>query len=262
MHGERPWPRLLARWCRFAATHGLPADCFGCGRRLSRHHLGACPSCWAALVPLATACCARCAIPLEGSDPAGRLCLRCLRRPFPLDEALAAVAYRGVARQFLLRAKERGRPELLRPLAEQLLTATAASGIARRADVVVPVPSSLRSRIRRGFIPARELARIVARGSSLPWSPDGLRKRGLAGQAFKGLGAAERLEQARNAIDLRDVFRGAQVLLVDDVMTTGATLAACGHALRRAGVLSVRAAVWARTPDPGDRFDQDPEGRL
>jgi len=261
VRGDRLWPVLLVRWCGIAATHLLPADCFVCGRRLSHHHLGACPSCWASLVPIGNACCGRCAIPLGGSG-AGALCLRCSLGPFPLDEAVAAVAYQGAAPRFLLRAKERGRPELLRPLAGQLLAAASASGILGRADVVVPVPSSFPSRIRRGFVPAREMARVLARGSSLPWSPDGLRRRGLAARAFKGLGAAERRARARNAIEVRKPFQGAQVLLVDDVMTTGATLAACARALRLAGAVTVRAAVWARTPDPTDRFDPNVERRL
>ena len=175
---------------------------------------------------------------------------------------MAAVAYQGAAPRFLLRAKERGRPELLRPLAGQLLATASAAGILGRSDVVVPVPSSFPSLIRRGFVPARELARVLARESSLPWAPYGLRRRGLAGRAFKGLGAAERRARAWNAIDVRKPFQSAQVLLVDDVMTTGATLAACARALRRAGAAGVRAAVWARTPDPADRFDPNVEGRL
>jgi predicted amidophosphoribosyltransferase len=163
MRGDRPWHAFLDRWCGITAMHLLPARCFGCGRSLRRHHLGACPSCWAALLPITGACCARCAILLGASPPAGRLCLRCAIRPFPLDEAVAAVAYQGTAPRFLLRAKERGRPELFRPLAAQLFAAASVSGLLRRSDVVVPVPSSFPSRVRRGFMPAHELARILAR---------------------------------------------------------------------------------------------------
>lgn len=253
--------RWLSRRGTLAATHLLPADCFVCSRRLVRHHLGACPSCWSALVPLGGSCCVRCAIPLGPAGSPRGLCLRCAIRPFPLDEAMAAVAYRGVAARFLLRAKQGARPELLEPLAHQLLVAASDSGILARADVIVPVPSSFLSRVRRGFSPGHEIARTLARASSLSWRPHGLRRRGSV-PAFKALGASERWKRAEGAIGARGRFTDADVLLVDDVMTTGATLAACARALRRAGAATVRAAVWARTPVPEERFDPGPEGRL
>lgn len=253
MRVRRPWTVRWARWFDAVAAEVLPAHCFACSRYLSRYqYLGACASCWASLHPLPRPACERCALPIGGSWSGERLtdrrCLRCAVQPFPLDEAVAAVRYEGVAKRFLLHAKERYRPDVLRPLAVQLAAAIEATGLLARVDVVVPVPSTLAARLRRGFEPARELAREVALAEEVAFRPRTLRRRRLSGRAFKGLGAADRWKRARDEIVVRERLPGLRVLLVDDVMTTGATVAACARALRDGGATEVRAAIWARTP--------------
>jgi len=216
--------------------------------------LGACSVCWAALVPIRRRACARCALPLPraiGSDGTARACcVRCAVRPLPLNEAIAAVLYDEPARRFLLRAKARGHPELLRPFGRQLLTSVLACGMLDRVDVIVSVPSSLSARLRRGFDPASRLAREIALSSGLPVARKALRRRSFSGPAFKGLGAAARWRDSRRRVVAGVPLVGARVLLVDDVLTTGATATACALALRNAGADEIRAAVWARTPAP------------
>jgi ComF family protein len=170
--------------------------------------------------------------------------------PLPLEEAIAAVLYDEPARRFLLRAKNHGRAELLRPLGSHLMASIRAKGVLGRVDVVVPVPSSISARLRRGFDPANLLAREVARMAGLPHVRNALRRRAFSGPAAKGLGAAERWRGAERRVAARGALVGARVLLVDDVLTTGATATACARALREAGAREVRAAVWARTPAP------------
>jgi len=172
------------------------------------------------------------------------------------------VLYDATARRFLLRAKNGHRREILGPLAGQLAAAVAVSGIADGIDGVVPVPSSPLARWRRGFDPASLLAQELARAAGLPLLDDVLRKRGLGGPAVKSLNATARWAGAGRNIAARRVVSGAKILLVDDVLTTGATAAACAVAIRNAGAAEVRVAVWARTPSPAFGFDRTPGGRL
>jgi predicted amidophosphoribosyltransferase len=158
------------------------------------------------------------------------------------------VVYDGVARRFLLRAKLHGCPEILPALGAQLAAVVAASRAAEGCGAVVAVPSHPIVRLRRGFDPAWEIARPVAAALRLPLRR-ALRRRLRHGTAAKSLSAAARarsLDGAFTAFRPRGLPRA--VLLVDDVLTTGATAAACAEALRSVGVEEVRLAVWARTP--------------
>jgi len=159
---------------------------------------------------------------------------------------VAGTAYRGPARTLLLRAKA-GRRELLRPLGERLARLAEVAGLGGRGVLVIAVPSHLLARWRRGFDPAREIAGPVAARLGCPLHP-GLVRRLPALRASKGLSASDRRAAVENAFRAPRPLPGARVLLVDDVLTTGATLSACARALRAAGAAEVSGAVWARTP--------------
>ena len=264
---RRALARLATRWLGEVAVQLFPSRCFACGRPLPRVQLlGACTTCWASLSCGPHPRCIRCALPLSeravDDGPASDRCARCAIRPLPFDRAIAAVVYDANARRFLLRAKNGNRPEVLRPLAGQLAAAVAISGMAAGVDGVVPVPSSRLARWSRGFDPAQELARELARLAGLPLLDGVLRKRGLGGPSMKALKAQARWAGAGKTVVTRKRVPGATILLVDDVLTTGATATACAAALRAAGAVEVRVAVWARTPSPEVRFDRSRGGRL
>jgi len=231
---RRAWDRI--------AVHLLPSRCFVCETPLPAVQLlGGCAACWCRLAPPRGPACPRCALPLAGGSLA---CASCARHPLPLEAVTAAFVYDDVARRFLLRAKRSSRPELLGPFGRQLAAAVRVSGIADGADVVVGVPSDAWTRLRRGFDPAGLIASALARELGLPVVP-ALRRR-LRHSAAKSLSRPARWRSTRRAFLARGRVPGA-VLLVDDVLTTGATASACALALAGAGATSVRLAVWART---------------
>lgn len=154
----------------------------------------------------------------------------------------AGLAYDGVARAALLGLKEQGRTGLAAPLAVPFAAAVSAA-LAQAPDAVVAtVPSTRAARRRRGFEPVRLLATragIQLTGLFLPARPHA---------AQKGLGIAERVRNLDAAFALARPVPGIRVLLLDDVVTTGATLSAAAGVLRDGGAEVVGAAVVAATP--------------
>lgn len=167
-------------------------------------------------------------------------------RPDPcppgLPRLVAAAAYAGPVRTALLAHKEDGRLGLTRPLGRALATAVTALDV---DAVLVPVPSSRNAVRQRGYDHARRLAATAARGTGMRTAPLLHQARRTADQS--GLDADQRADNLRGALAARRRLDGLPVLLVDDVVTTGATLAEATRALRAAGAEVVGAAVVAAT---------------
>jgi ComF family protein len=207
-----------------------------------------CKAC-ATRLPWNTAACPRCALPVAAGEtmpgPLASACGACLRRAPPLDAVRAAFIYGFPIDRLLPRLKFHG--DLA---AGRLLAAAMAARCADmpRPDALLPLPLARARLRRRGYDQALELARPVARRLGIPLRDGALvRRRDTAPQST--LDAAAR---RRNLLGAFAVPPGARlpthVALVDDVMTTGATLHAAAHALRRAGVARVDAWICARAP--------------
>ncbi|HKA92874.1 MAG TPA: phosphoribosyltransferase family protein [Acidimicrobiia bacterium] len=205
---------------------------------------------WRAFVEaLFPALCPGCGRPAEPVCPA---CARTLRAPPALpppagvDRWMAPFAYEGVARELVARVKYARTRATVPWLASCMSRLVAAARAHTAVGLVTWTPTTASRRRARGFDHAEVLARAVARELGLPVGPT-LRRR--PGPPQTGRPAAAR--RAGPQFDARPGAFQGRVLLVDDVATTGATIAAAAGALRRAGVTSVIAVTAARTPRPG-----------
>lgn len=219
----------------------LPASCLLCAAT-APGPLDICAPCRSDLPWLGTAC-PRCAMPLPGG--AALPCGACLARSPPFTRCHAAFAYGYPVRELLLRFKGAGDLATGRLLAELLGLRLADTGTRPfEGFVLAPVPLT-RDRLReRGFNQAERIARVLSRGLDLPLST-GLLARSGSGTAQKALRAAARRQIAAGEFPARRC-EGAKVLLVDDVLTTGATATAITRSLQAAGAAEVQVCCLAR----------------
>ncbi|MBK9264739.1 MAG: ComF family protein [Polyangiaceae bacterium] len=200
----------------------------------------------AVLDALSPPACAACDLPISSRHVFCPACAATLVRDSPHpDGSIAFGCFGGAIAKALTRFKYEGRADLARPLGQLLRRAVMDADI--RADVVVPVPLHPRRLAERGYNQSALLARAVAEQLEVPFAPRALERRRETAQQAR-LGRAQRLANMAEAFDVRDVsaVQSRHVLLVDDVLTTGATLLACRQALIAAGAVNVTSVCLAR----------------
>jgi ComF family protein len=205
-----------------------------------------CQACRASLVELGPAC-PRCA---EPTGERAVTCRRCASDPMPLDCVVAAWRFGGQLAHAIRRLKFTGRAHIARDVAP-LWAPVLAAAAAERDAIVVPVPLHWRRRWVRGYDHAWLLARHACALAGIAAPVRALRRIRHA-PAQSTLPAAERAANVCDAFAAVGGVGGRAVVLTDDVMTTGATLAAAARALRRAGASSVIALVLARAASARD----------
>jgi len=228
----------------------FPHVCVLCNEPLSDDSSNSppfCPACTAALPPITSRSCQRCGSPLALSAIDNTACAACRTRRFAFDAAVAYGVYRGGLRDAVVKAKQAAHEPLATALGGLLAASCQARWPTPAFDMIMPAPMHWQRRWRRGVNSAELLCEAVARQLKLPMRKLIRVQRATAKQGM--LTPHERFENVRGAFRFRghrSLVRGRRILLIDDVMTTGATASEAAKVLRRAGADSVCVAVVAR----------------
>lgn len=225
---------------RYSADLILPAVCVSCGTLITHHNL-LCPRCWGSLHLVSPPVCNRLGIPLPGYEGEGpHISMQALANPPVFSRARAAAHYSGIIRRLIVRFKFEDKHEPL-PLFIKLMR-EAGQELLSDADLMVPVPLHRLRLLQRRFNQSALLARGLSRASGVPAAVMAL-KRTKRTSAQVGLSQEARQENVAGAFGVtgnwRRALQGKKVLLIDDVITTGATANACASALLDAGASRV-----------------------
>ena len=253
MVGVPTWDRLAAGLRAGAVTALdllLPPRYLACGTAVERQ--GAlCAACWSCLQFLGPPHCMCCGLPFDFDPGVPSRCGGCLRRSPPFERARAALAYDDASRPLLLAFKHADRTHAAPPFGRWL--SRAAADLLADTELIVPVPLHRWRLFRRRYNQAALLAQALGRAGDLPVAPDLLvRRRATPSQA--GRSRLARMRNVRGAFAVRagrdPGLMGRRILLVDDVLTTGATVMECARVLKRSGADAVDVVTLARVLRP------------
>ncbi|MBK19223.1 MAG: amidophosphoribosyltransferase [Rhodospirillaceae bacterium] len=240
----------LSRSVKFVSDLLLPRRCIACGEVVESE--GAfCASCWPEIRFLSEPLCSACGFPFEFDHGVDAICGACHREPPLYHRARAVFRYDDTSRNALLAFKHSDRTDVAPAFAGMM--AQAGASFLAEADLIVPVPLHRRRLLSRRYNQSAILALALGKMTLVPAFPD-LLVRTRATPSQSGLGAKARHRNVAGAFALRNDMAkkilDKRVLLIDDVMTTGATVLACTKTLLAGGAASVDVLTLARVVRP------------
>jgi len=242
-------PRILANAWQKSVNLVLPPQCLSCRARLADQ--GFCASCWYELGFIEAPLCDRLGIPFDYDPGPGIVSAAALAHPPSYARARAVVRFDGVARKLVHRFKYKDGLDAA-PLLGAMMKRSGRELI-EGSDIVIPVPLYRTRMWQRRYNQAAVLALEIARQSKLVYEPQ-LLDRVRKTKAQVGLTAKQRRRNVSGAFGINESafeqLGGKRVLLIDDVITTGATVEACSRALLSGGAEVVNVLAFARIVDP------------
>jgi ComF family protein len=243
--GLRSCARSILQSARLALDIALPTQCIACREPVAGD--GVCAACWSQLSFIAPPFCSRLGIPFVYDPGQDILSMQAIASPPAYHRARAAVRYDEVARTLVHHLKYQDRTDLAPTMGRWM--ARAGRELLAEADVIVPVPLHWRRAFSRRFNQSGALAQAISRASHVPVLPDALRRIRPTEHQI-GLSRAQRATNVQGAFrvppDRRHQIQGRRIVLIDDVLTSGATSDACARALLRAKATQVDLLVFAR----------------
>ena len=243
---------MLSRVAKLALDIALPSLCVSCREPVDGE--GVCAACWARLSFIAPPHCPRLGIPFVFDPGPDMLSMEAIANPPAYQRARAAVRYDDVARTLVHSLKYQDRTDLAPAMGRWM--ARAGRELLYEADMLIPVPLHWRRAWRRRYNQSGALARVIERQTGVKVRGDVLHRVRATEQQI-GLSRAQRATNVQGAFqvsaDRQSEVQGRRVVLIDDVLTSGATLDACARALLRAKAAQVDALVFARVVETGSR---------
>ncbi len=228
----------------------LPVRCMACGATVADDG-SLCASCWDTLQFLGPPACACCGYPFEYEAPSESLCASCTRRLPQYDRARAVFAYDEASRSLILTFKHADRTHQAPAFGRWL--ARAGSDLLENTDFIVPVPLHRWRLFARRYNQSALLAQALGKETGMTVAVDLLTRRSRTPPQGR-MSRAARIRNVRAAFAIRDEWRGkiagARILLLDDVLTTGATVEECARVLKRAGAVGVDVLTLAQVLRP------------
>lgn len=205
-----------------------------------------CPSCWSTVDFILDSSCASCGRPMIGEVEEGDVCDSCLQNPPPWSRGRSVFVYNDGGRRFVLQLKNGDKTHLTRAAGRWM--AHVAKPLLRDDSLIVPVPQHWMRSLQRKYSQSVMLSRRVAQNLGVEHRPN-LLVRKVPTRKLAGLGGLERKREISGSIEMRaghgSYVDGRHVILVDDILTSGATLAECAQACFAAGARNVSIVTLA-----------------